>query len=125
MGGTSPGWRRLNVSECGCDWLRTLLMKSSRALRLLILNGDLPVFPGRAGHEYLHTTRLARLAERVGLVSLVHTHEQAAKIRSLSDAGISLYAWESPHLVDRTSPGPIARPRVRRLGKTLVQWLRT
>ncbi len=42
-------------------------------MRLLILNGDLPVFPGWGGVEYLHTTRLARLAQRVGLVSLAHT----------------------------------------------------
>ena len=47
------------------------MLDNSTALRILILNGDLPIFPGRAGHEYLHTTRLARLGQQVGLVSMV------------------------------------------------------
>lgn len=67
-------------------------------LRLLILNGDLPVFPGRAGHEYLHTTRLAQLADKVGLVSMVHTQEQDQKKQGLVDAGIDLYLWQNPNL---------------------------
>jgi hypothetical protein len=45
----------------------------------VILNGDLPVFPGWGGIEYLHTTHLARIANKVGLVSLVHTREQSEK----------------------------------------------
>ena len=59
-------------------------------LRLLILNGDLPVFPGWGGVEYLHTTRMAGLARRVGLVSLVHTREQHEKAGSLTDSGVAL-----------------------------------
>src|ERR1035437_3021642 len=66
------------------------------ALRLLILNGDLPVFPGWGGIEYLHTAGLARLAKRVGLVSLLHTAEQQSKTRALTDAGVALYLWENP-----------------------------
>ncbi len=53
------------------------------AVKLLIVNGDLPIFPGRAGHEYLHTTRLTRLAQRVGVVSMVHTPEENEKAHGL------------------------------------------
>jgi glycosyltransferase involved in cell wall biosynthesis len=78
-------------------------------VRLLILNGDLPVFPGWGGVEYLHTTRLARMTERVGLVSLVHTPEQLQKKQSLVDAGLDLYLWESPSL--GRAPAPARRRR--------------
>jgi glycosyltransferase involved in cell wall biosynthesis len=69
-------------------------------LNILILNGDLPVFPGWGGVEFLHTTRLAKLARKVGLVSLVHTKEQQEKTQALTDAGISLYLWKNPDLED-------------------------
>jgi glycosyltransferase involved in cell wall biosynthesis len=85
-------------------------------VRLLILNGDAPVFPGQAGHEYLHTTRLARLVERVGLVTLVHTPEQDAKIQDLVDRGIHLYAWRNPHL-----PAPAPSPPPRSLWRRVVE----
>ena len=62
------------------------------------MNGDLPVFPGQVGHEHLHTTRLAGLVERVGLVSLRHTQEQDEKKQGLADAGVSLYLWRGPHV---------------------------
>ena len=65
-------------------------------MKVFILNKDLPVFPGRAGHEYLHTTTLAKIASRVGLVSLVHTREQFEKKQALEDAGVNLYTWENP-----------------------------
>ena len=67
-------------------------------MRLLILNGDLPVFPGWGGVEYLHTTRMTRLARRVGLVSQAHTREQRGKTRSLTDSGVALYLWQTPSL---------------------------
>ncbi|HTW95885.1 MAG TPA: glycosyltransferase [Tepidisphaeraceae bacterium] len=79
-------------------------------LNILILNPDLPVFPGRAGHEYLHTTQLARRARHLGLVSLLHTPEQAAKKQSLCDAGVSLYLWESPHAAGNGQPPATSRP---------------
>jgi len=79
-------------------------MAGEGALRILILNGDLPVFPGWAGHEYLHTTRLARLAGRVGLVSMVHTSEQLEKTKVLADAGVDLYLWRNP-LLNQSAPG--------------------
>ena len=89
------------------------------SLRILILNGDLPFFPGRAGHEYLHTTHLARLTQQVGLVSLIHNKEQREKKRCLSDAGIKLFLWESPN---STSPSETPVPRSslrRRIGRGL------
>jgi glycosyltransferase involved in cell wall biosynthesis len=95
------------------------------ALRLLILNGDLPVFPGRAGHEYLHTTHLAHFAQQVGLVSMVHTREQADKQGDLAKAHVKLYLWESPHL-SQASTGQQSAPRgARRVGKALYNCMRT
>jgi glycosyltransferase involved in cell wall biosynthesis len=94
-------------------------------LRLLILNGDLPVFPGRAGHEYLHTTRLAWLAERVGLVSLLHTSEMDEKKQGLVDAGVGLYLWQNPGL--RLPSAPTAdgrRSRMRRMAEALYNFAR-
>lgn len=91
-------------------------------MRLLILNGDLPVFPGWGGIEYLHTTGLARLASRVGLVSLVHTPEQQERTRSLAGAGVALYLWRSPAAqgaVQPSRPGPGRRPWPRRLAQAL------
>jgi len=89
-------------------------------VRLLILNGDLPIFPGQAGHEFLHTTRLARRLERVGLVSLLHTREQDDKKRGLSEAGVRLYLWRSPH---SQLPLPPKRPGPRRLRRRLAEAL--
>ena len=94
-------------------------------MRLLILNGDLPIFPGRAGHEYLHTTRLARLARRVGLVSLVHTREQREKTRSLTDSGVALYLWENPGLPAKSPPpGTAHRSLPRRVGEAVYNFAR-
>ncbi len=93
-------------------------------LKLLILNGDLPVFPGWGGHEYLHTTRLARLARRVGLVSMAHTREQSEKTRGLADAGVELYLWENPHL-PAGHELVTARPRLmRRVGEAFYNFAR-
>lgn len=64
-------------------------------MNLLVLNKDIPIFPGRAGHEFLHTTRLAKYATAVGLVSMVHTAEQQQRQSCLSDAGVFLYLWEN------------------------------
>ncbi len=85
-------------------------------MRLLILNGDLPIFPGRAGHEYLHTTGLARLGARVGLVSLVHTREMDEKKQGLADAGVNLYVWQNPNLLRAAVP---ATPR--RLARRMTE----
>ena len=83
---------------------------------ILILNGDLPVFPGWGGIEFLHTTNLARLAEKVGLVSLVHTSEQREKKQALIDAGVHLFLWENPNSV--AVPGsPDSAIKIPSLGK--------
>jgi glycosyltransferase involved in cell wall biosynthesis len=87
---------------------------------ILILNSDLPVFPGRAGHEYLHTTHLARFGNKVGLVSLMHTREQDEKKQVLSDAGVNLYLWQHPNLDEFPSAESNNRPSfVRRMAKTI------
>lgn len=83
-------------------------------MRVLILNGDLPVFPGQIGNEYLHTTRLARLVERVGLVSLLHTREQDEKKRGLVDAGVNLYLWRGPHVDTPPRERGLDKPRLLR-----------
>jgi hypothetical protein len=67
------------------------MSESCEAVRILILNGDLPIFPGRAGHEYLHTTLRAQRAHKVGLVSMGHTPEQHEKKQDLARAGVELY----------------------------------
>jgi glycosyltransferase involved in cell wall biosynthesis len=82
--------------------------RRSRA-RILILNGDIPIFPGAAGHEFLNTTRLAALAGKVALVSMVHTAEHLEKAEALARSGIDLYLWESPSLVHRPARGTGAR----------------
>lgn len=91
-------------------------------MRLLILNGDLPVFPGRAGHEHLHTTWLARLGRRVGVVSMVHTLEQDEKTQGLREAGVDLYLWKNPTLGQGSLAAGLARRlRLRRAGELLYQ----
>ncbi len=70
-------------------------MKHSQ-LNLLIINADLPIFPGRGMHEYLNTTHLTKFAKKVGLVSAVHTSEQEKALLSLESEGIDLYIWKNP-----------------------------
>jgi glycosyltransferase involved in cell wall biosynthesis len=62
-------------------------------LAVLIVNPTLPLFPGGGGVEYLTTTNMAALADRVGLVSMAHYREDLLKARSLTDAGVDLYLW--------------------------------
>ncbi|MGH7332121.1 MAG: glycosyltransferase [Candidatus Rokuibacteriota bacterium] len=73
----------------------------------------------------MHTTRLARLARRVGLVSMTHTREQQEKTRSLSDSGVVLYLWQNPRLALASSP-PEAnrRPWVRRVAEAVYNFAR-
>jgi glycosyltransferase involved in cell wall biosynthesis len=87
----------------------------SDGLDILILNPDLPVFPGRAGHEFLHTTHLTHHARTVGLVSQVHTREQLSGQSRLSDAGVRLHLWqsESASFPPQMRPAAPARSRLR------------
>lgn len=80
-----------------------------KPLKLLFLNGDLPVFPGWGGHDYLNNIHLAKFAE-VGLVSQIHTLEQKEKTKNLTDAGIRLYAWENPAMNVASSPASSSAP---------------
>ena len=70
-------------------------MKYAR-LNLLIINADLPIFPGRGMHEYLNTVQLTKLAQEIGLVSAVHTPEQENGLTTLENYGIDLYVWKNP-----------------------------
>jgi len=76
---------------------------SKEPQRILILNPDLPIFPGRAMHEYLNTIGLRQLGHQVGLVSAVHTQRQADALDSLRRYGIELYLWWSPFLNNTNS----------------------
>ena len=79
-------------------------------MKILVLNPDLPVFPGRAGHEFLHATRLRGAGHDVGLVSLVHSREQDEKKSALADAGIRLYLWRDTRLDADGQAGNGVRP---------------
>ena len=74
---------------------------------LLILNTDLPVFPGTGGMEFRNSTNLARLAPRVGIVSMAHNEEDLAGTPAFEEHGIELYLWQSPEI------GRPARPAVK------------
>ena len=67
-------------------------------LRLLVLNTDLPIFPGGGGVEFLAMTRLAARLQAVGLVSMAHTRDDLERSQDLVNAGVRLYLWESPWL---------------------------
>ena len=88
-------------------------MSSSR-LKLLVINTDLPIFPGGGGVEYLAMTRMATLAKDVGLVSMAHTRSDLVRSVDLEHAGIHLYLWHSPWLdgqpvLPSTRPGLLRR----------------
>ena len=93
-------------------------------MNILILNKDLPVFPGWISVEYLHTINLAHLAEQVGLVSMAHTAEQAGKIKALSDEGVRLFLWRSPFIDG--SPLTAAQPisSLRLSLRKMYHWVR-
>src|SRR5262245_37792893 len=111
-----PSRDEIRVAAPGTPWSTA---RSGPPLKLLVLNGDLPIFPGRAGHEHLHMTHLARLAQRVGLVSMVHTREMDGKREALAEAGLSLYLWRSPEL-DRAPAMAASRPSLWRRARAIV-----
>ncbi len=91
-------------------------------MNILVVNPDLPVFPGWGGMEFLNTTALARQAKHVGLVSAIHTAEQAARLDDLRAAGVRLYPWESPALTSPAPPrGPARIGDPRRLGRIALR----
>ena len=80
---------------------------SGRRLRILILNPHLPLFPGGGGVEWLTTRELARLAERVGLVSIAETAEDRARAAPLGQDGVELFVAAPP---DAAAGPPRRRP---------------
>lgn len=94
-------------------------------LHLLIVNRDLPIFPGWGGVEYFRTTRLTRLTDTVGLVSMVHTREQHEKKQQLREAGTRLYLWENPHLAEALPVNGVRPSWARRAGKQLYYFTQT
>lgn len=82
-------------------------MSSSR-LNLLVINTDLPIFPGGGAVEYLAMTRMAALAKNVGLVSMAHTRSDLDRSADLEDAGVHLYLWRSPWM--DSGPAPPSKP---------------
>ena len=97
---------------------KTLDEVGQRALSVLALNTDLPIFPGGGGVEFLTMKSLAARA-RVGLVSMAHTREDLERSRTLVDAGVRIYLWHSPGL-DRAP----AASRRRSFGRTAHGWVR-
>jgi glycosyltransferase involved in cell wall biosynthesis len=93
-------------------------------LNLLILNGDLPIFPGWGGIEYLHTTHLTHYARKVGLVSLVHTYDQQRREQCLAEAGVALYLWENPAMASSPPQDTRRAPFYRSVGKDWYQAIR-
>jgi len=86
---------------------------------VLVINTDLPIFPGGGGVEFLTMINLARRARHVGLVSMAHTLDDLDRSRGLSEAGVDLYLWRNQWM-DRVT----AAPRKRGLARTLHGWLR-
>jgi glycosyltransferase involved in cell wall biosynthesis len=87
-------------------------------LNVLVLNTDLPIFPGGGGVEFLSLIHLARRAHRVGLVSMAHTRSDLERSRALSEAGVRLYLWQGPSL-DAVAAPPAGRSIVRAVHRSI------
>jgi glycosyltransferase involved in cell wall biosynthesis len=83
-------------------------------LNVLVLNTDLPIFPGGGAVEFLTMKNLASRARRVGLVSMAHTRTHLERSRALADAGVDLYLWQSRWLDNEPPPGTTRRSLIRR-----------
>jgi len=80
----------------------------AKRLSILIINKDLPRFPGGIAVEYLNTIGLASQAEAVGLVSMIHTAADRRAAEELARRNVKLYLWESP-AAQTTGPTPARR----------------
>ncbi len=98
---------------------------SQKIERVLIVNTDLPVFPGRAGHEFLNTLYLKKHLRKLGLVSQVHTIEQEQKKQSLVNGDIDLFVWENPGLHQVTAETVSRKNLFRKIGKLFYEFLLT
>jgi hypothetical protein len=88
-------------------------------LNVLVLNTDLPIFPGGGAVEFLTLKNLAAHARRVGLVSMAHTRGDVDRSRALADAGVQLYLWRNQWM-DRAPTAPGRRS----LARGVHGWLR-
>jgi len=70
-----------------------------RPLNILILNKDLPRFPGGIGHEFLNTVGLVEQGACVGLVSMLHQRADWPAAEALQTRGVKTYLWISPAAV--------------------------
>ena len=61
----------------------------------LLLNDELPIFPGSGGVEYLTTLNLPRHFPAVGLVSMAHRQADIDRSAGLAAAGVYMYLWKS------------------------------
>ncbi len=84
------------------------VQQPARRLSILIINKDLPRFPGGIAVEYLNTIGLASQAEAVGLVSMVHTPADRRAAEELARCNVKLYLWESP-AAEKAGPAPVRR----------------
>lgn len=75
-----------------------------RELSVLILDGDFPVFPSGAGHEYLNTRNLADFAGAVGLVSMAHDQQTLDKARLFERDRLGVYLWTNPAIGQPAAP---------------------
>ena len=93
-------------------------------IRLLIINDELPIFPGSGGVEYLTTLAMAPLCDRVGLVSMAHRRQDLERAAGLPDAGVSMFLWESPFLdgVPESAHPPLARRIHQWFVSVLMRW---
>jgi glycosyltransferase involved in cell wall biosynthesis len=78
--------------------------KPRQGLRILMLNPDFPVFPGGIAIEFLNIRNLAAIADRVGLVSMIHTENALRSAELLSGDNLKIFAWQNPLLQDGRSP---------------------
>ena len=79
---------------------------------VLIVNKDLPRFPGGIAIEYLNTVGLAARGISVGLVSMVHSVADRQAARNLRERQIELYLWENPGLeagASKAGPGRLVQ----------------
>jgi glycosyltransferase involved in cell wall biosynthesis len=91
---------------------------------VLILNDELPIFPGSGGVEYLTTRALAPRCDHVGLVSMAHRRRDLDLAGGLRDAGVSMYLWESPFLdgVPTSTHAPAARRLHQWFARAVQRW---
>ena len=72
---------------------------------VLVLNTDLPIFPGGGAVEFLTMKNLAARTVAVGLVSMAHTRDDLESLSGARGGRRRLYLWAEP-LAGRRAPLP-------------------